>query len=245
MAYVYRHIRLDTNTPFYIGIGSDNNFNRAYEKTKNKRSAWWNRIVNKHGYDVEILFENVSPKFAKEKEKEFIELYGRMDLKNGTLCNYTDGGDGMNGWKAPTETIERMKVAAKIRGTWMLNTPEIIGKRANSMRGKKRTDEQKEKLAAWQRGVKKPKESIEKMRATLLLPENVEKRRNQPNCKKVLCLDNGVTYRSCAEAGRQLKIERSAISMCCLGVRGKAKGLKFIYAFEQEIKELKTQLKNK
>ena len=29
MAYLYRHIRLDKNEPFYIGIGSDTNFKRA------------------------------------------------------------------------------------------------------------------------------------------------------------------------------------------------------------------------
>jgi hypothetical protein len=29
MAYVYRHIRLDKNEPFYIGIGSDSSFARA------------------------------------------------------------------------------------------------------------------------------------------------------------------------------------------------------------------------
>lgn len=28
MAYLYRHIRLDKNEPFYIGIGSDSNYNR-------------------------------------------------------------------------------------------------------------------------------------------------------------------------------------------------------------------------
>ena len=32
MAYLYRHIRLDKNEPFYIGIGSNelNNYKRAY-----------------------------------------------------------------------------------------------------------------------------------------------------------------------------------------------------------------------
>ena len=34
MAYVYKHTRLDTNEIFYIGIGSDNSFNRAFSKKK-------------------------------------------------------------------------------------------------------------------------------------------------------------------------------------------------------------------
>jgi hypothetical protein len=241
MPHIYRHIRLDKNEPFYVGIGLDDIPKRAYE-TKKRRSQWWNNIVNKYGYSVDILFENVTIDFAKEKEKEFISLYGRIDLGTGTLCNQTDGGDGMNGWKANAENKINMSKAAKIRGTAMLNTPKIIEKRANSMRGKKRTPIQCERLAAWQRGIPKDKEQIEKMRATKLLQENVEKSRNQPNCKKVLCLDNGIIYRSCAEAGRQLNVERSAISMCCLGKRDNAKGLKFIYALEQEIKELKAKI---
>jgi hypothetical protein len=241
MPHIYRHIRLDKNEPFYVGIGLDDIPKRAYE-TKKRRSQWWNNIVNKYGYSVDILFENVTIDFAKEKEREFISLYGRIDLGTGTLCNQTDGGDGMNGWNANAENKINMSKAAKIRGTFMLNNPEVIAKRANSNRGKKRTPIQCERLAAWQRGIPKDKEQIEKMRATKLLQENVEKSRNQPNCKKVLCLDNGVTYRSCAEAGRQLNVERSAISMCCLGKRDNAKGLKFIYALEQEIKELKAKL---
>jgi len=240
MPHIYRHIRLDKNEPFYVGIGLDDIPKRAYE-TKKRRSQWWNNIVNKYGYSVDILFENVTIDFAKEKEKEFISLYGRIDLGTGTLCNQTNGGDGINGWKASVETKLKMSEAAKIRGTAMLNTPEIIDKRANSMRGKKRTPIQCERLAAWQRGIPKDKEQIEKMRATKLLQENVEKSRNQPNCKKVLCLDNGVIYRSFAEAGRQLNVERSAISMCCLGKRDNAKGLKFIYALEQRIKELENK----
>jgi|694.fasta_scaffold12891_3 hypothetical protein len=240
MPHIYRHIRLDKNEPFYVGIGLDDIPKRAYE-TKKRRSQWWNNIVNKYGYSVDILFENVTIDFAKEKEKEFISLYGRIDLGTGTLCNQTNGGDGINGWKATPETKLKMSESAKIRGTAMLNTPEIIEKRANSMRGKKRTPIQCERLAAWQRGIPKHKEQIEKMRATKLLQENVEKSRNQPNCKKVLCLDNGVIYRSFAEAGRQLNVERSAISMCCLGKRDNAKGLKFIYALEQRIKELENK----
>ena len=41
MAYVYRHIRLDTNQPFYIGIGSDKNYFRANQKTSSKRNSYW------------------------------------------------------------------------------------------------------------------------------------------------------------------------------------------------------------
>jgi hypothetical protein len=92
MAYVYRHIRLDKNEPFYIGIGSSEYYNRAY-RHKN-RSDLWKRISVKGGYEVEILLDNLTWDQACEKEKEFIALYGRIDLKTGFLANMTDGGDG-------------------------------------------------------------------------------------------------------------------------------------------------------
>lgn len=90
--YVYRHIRLDKNEPFYIGIGCRKDFKRAYDKGK-RRSLLWNKIVNKTNYDVEIIFEDVSKSFACEKEIELILLYGRKDLKNGSLVNLTIGGE--------------------------------------------------------------------------------------------------------------------------------------------------------
>lgn len=35
-----------------------------------------------------------------KKEKEFILLYGRKDMKTGSLVNMTDGGDGLVGFNA-------------------------------------------------------------------------------------------------------------------------------------------------
>jgi hypothetical protein len=92
MAVVYRHIRKDTNMPFYVGIGKD--IKRAYSKFH--RNVWWNRIVSKTEYDVHILFEDIDYELAKEKEKEFISIYKRV-IDGGTLCNITLGGDGCLG----------------------------------------------------------------------------------------------------------------------------------------------------
>ncbi len=92
MAHVYRHIRLDKNIPFYVGIGKDDNFYRAHS-TANRNRHWYN-IVSVTKYEVEILFENISYESAKEKEKYFISIYGRRDNKTGCLVNLTDGGEG-------------------------------------------------------------------------------------------------------------------------------------------------------
>lgn len=106
--YVYRHIRLDKNEPFYIGIGNRKDYKRAYERDTSKRNLIWGRITSKSDYEVEILFDCISKEFAADKEKEFIKLYGRMDLNSGTLCNMTDGGDGILNCIRSKETKEKL-----------------------------------------------------------------------------------------------------------------------------------------
>jgi hypothetical protein len=102
---VYRHIRLDTNKVFYIGMGS---LKRAYTKDSSKRNIIWNRIVNKTKYNVEILAQNLSWENACELEEFLISLYGRIDLKTGTLCNLTNGGDGSKGCTPSKETKNKI-----------------------------------------------------------------------------------------------------------------------------------------
>ena len=94
--YLYKHIRLDKNEVFYIGIGGRGketplSYKRAYKK--HNRSKYWHNIVNKTDYIVEIVFDNLTIEQAILKEIEFIKLYGREDLGLGTLCNLTDGGN--------------------------------------------------------------------------------------------------------------------------------------------------------
>jgi hypothetical protein len=93
MAVVYRHIRLDKNEPFYIGIGKTEK--RAYNKYD--RNKIWNNIIKKTDYEIEILFNDLSWDDACIKEQEFIALYGRIDKNTGTLCNLTNGGEGQTG----------------------------------------------------------------------------------------------------------------------------------------------------
>lgn len=113
MAYVYRHIRLDKNEPFYIGIGSDDRYSRAKEKTR--RSKFWQRITSKTNYRIDIIIDNISYEDAKLKEKEFISLYGRKNLGLGTLVNMTDGGDGTLNKVITDEYREKLSIAAKNR----------------------------------------------------------------------------------------------------------------------------------
>lgn len=90
---------------FYIGIGD--NEKRAY--SQRSRNRHWKNIAKK-GYEVEVLFEDLTWEQACEKEKEFIALYGRKDLGAGTLVNLTDGGDGALG----RPMTERLKEVLRI-----------------------------------------------------------------------------------------------------------------------------------
>jgi hypothetical protein len=127
MAYVYRHIRLDKNQPFYIGIGkSDSDFNRAY--SYKNRNVYWNNIVNFTEHRVEIMLQDITWEEACEKEIEFINLY-KKNTENGTLCNIADGGRGgylgdkvnekrkqsLIGHKVAKETRDKISLKAKGR----------------------------------------------------------------------------------------------------------------------------------
>lgn len=99
--YLYRHIRLDNHQVFYVGIGKKrikkfktykSEFERAF--STGNRTKYWHNIVEKVGYKIEIIFETTNSEEIKRKEVEFINLYGRQDLGQGHLVNFTDGGEG-------------------------------------------------------------------------------------------------------------------------------------------------------
>lgn len=88
---VYKHIRLDTDDVFYIGIGSK--ASRAF--SKDRRNSYWHNIVNKVGYRVEIITECKTREEACKIECDLISHYGRIGIDpNGILVNMTKGGDG-------------------------------------------------------------------------------------------------------------------------------------------------------
>jgi len=148
MAVLYRHIRLDKNEPFYVGIGKFEK--RAYSKTK--RNNFWNKIVAKTEYDVEIILSGLSWEQAQEKEKEFIKLYGRKDLGLGTLVNLTDGGD------LPANLSEHSRRIIREKRAKQTFTEESNIRRSLSQKGKAKpktkpvSEETKRKLSNKMKG---------------------------------------------------------------------------------------------
>jgi hypothetical protein len=112
--YLYRHIRLDKNEVFYIGIGKKRGKNKCiYERagSRSKRNSYWKRIVALTNYEVEIVMEFATWEEAVLKEVEMIAVYGRSDLGKGTLCNQTDGGEGAQGSFRTQETKDKLRAA--------------------------------------------------------------------------------------------------------------------------------------
>ena len=139
--YIYRHIRLDKNEPFYIGIGTKMDdfygYSEEYKRAlcNTRRSIFWNNIVNKTEYRVDIILDNLTWKEACEKEIELIKLYGRKDLGLGILVNLTDGGDGQT------------------KRVW---SKELRERQSKTHKG----------LNTWTKGIKRSKETIEKARVS-------------------------------------------------------------------------------
>ncbi len=104
MAYVYGHYKADTGDLFYIGKGTGD---RAW--SNRKRNKHWRHTVNKHGYVVKILEDNLTEELAYVKEKQLIEEVG---LEN--LTNMTDGGrGGTSGRECSQETRDKISKAKR------------------------------------------------------------------------------------------------------------------------------------
>lgn len=195
--YIYRHIRLDTNEVFYVGLGSyqKDKYKRAYAKSKKCRTFHWHNIVKKGGYKVQIMLEDLTEQEAIEKEIELIALYGRSNLNKGTLINLTDGGDGIHGFIfTEQERKKRSNIQKNLyangyvnpnKGKRFVDNPNYIspnkGKKASIEKiekFKKNHPSKKEGYINPCLGIKKTIEQIEKNRkAQIKRYENPEERK--------------------------------------------------------------------
>jgi hypothetical protein len=240
VAYLYRHIRLDKNEPFYIGIGSKANYTRAYEKVK--RNIVWSRIVSKTGYEVDIVIDDLTWEEACEKEKEFVALYGRKDLGTGSLCNLTDGGEGTVGL---IRTVEHRKKLSQANLGKVLNdsTKEKLrqcnlGKKASLKTRQKMSETRKGRITS-PIGLQKlleynltPRKLSEETKVKISVKKTGSKhsfetkakmsqsqKGKTKNQKKVICLTTGVIYNSIREAAKEFNIGHTGLNKQLLGKR--------------------------
>ena len=136
--YVYLHKRAHDGVVFYVGKGT-----KGRSKSKHGRSKHWHNTVNKYGYIIEFVCVGIQEWYASELEVEQIALYGRYDLRQGTLVNFTDGGEGTSGRKFSEDALLRIGAASKTR----VLSDDSRKKMSVSQKGRKHTPETLTKLA--------------------------------------------------------------------------------------------------
>ena len=213
--YVYQHIRLDKNEPFYIGIGNKKNYLRAFEFSKDKRNEMWWKIYNKTTIKVEIVYINLSKQDASIKEQELIKKYGRKNLNEGSLCNMTDGGDGIWNCKRSEETklkLREQKIGSKNPQFGKKQSAELIEKRFKNIRGSKRSEATK---------IKQSISSIKSGQAKKTIVFNY-------TTKEEIGIYHSISE-ACRSLGLDPKNDGSKASMVANGKRNQVKGYYFKY----------------
>ncbi len=214
MAVVYQHIRKDTNEVFYVGIGKKEK--RAY--SKDDRNKHWKNIVNKVGYYVEIIYNDLEWSLACNMEKYLIEAYGRLDLGTGLLCNKTDGGDGALGLIQSEES--RKKIIESKKGK---KASEDHKRKLSEVRkGKKRSEETRKKMSDAQKGKKLGINHSDETRKKM--SENSKGK----NSKKVINIETGEIYNSVKEVSEILNINYGTLRGKLNGSRKNNTNFKYI-----------------
>lgn len=207
MAYVYRHIRLDKNEPFYIGIGTDINGKYARSKVITTRNSIWKNIVSKTEYRIDIVADNLRIDEAFVMEIELISIYGKIINKSGILSNITGGGEGTLGTRWSED--RKANFSLKTKG------------RVSPMFGKNLTEEHKRNVSIAKTGVKRSSEYCQRMsimfagkkRSIASIQKGLETRKKSGikyiahNAKLIINNQNGIYYDSIKDAADSVSIK--------------------------------------
>lgn len=106
------------------------------------------------------------------------------------------------------------------------HTEESYKKMSEKLKGK----------TSWIKGKKHSLQSIEKMRKAKIGKKATQETKNKMSesqkhigCKKVICLETNIVFKSVSECSRQMNISNGCISSVCRGVRKSAKGFHFLF----------------
>jgi hypothetical protein len=243
--YIYLHRKLDNNEVFYIGRGTvnkkasgkcdTNTYRRAY--TTHNHNKYWVRITNKFSWSVEIIEDFLTWDESILSEIKYIKMYGRKNLNEGTLVNFTDGGEGSKG----LVVSELVKSTQKNRMSSDNNPMKLqYNKIKQSIRMKKNNPmkllETQKKVSEshkllWVNGTEnhprknKPREDlrlrnltnnptknpevIEKIRQSALMRDN--KGGKSPNAKKVMDVKSSKIYTSIKECMEEMGVSHTSI----------------------------------
>ena len=186
----YTYIYRNGNVPIYVGKGTDGRFKKHLKKAKNKHLA--GHIENMRAKSIEPtiqIIEALNEDHAKFLEICLIEIFGRVDLKTGTLFNHTGGGDGRTAWSDEEREAHSLKITGQKRSDETRSKMRMAAQgkdRSINFKGKNGREkgciidtEHKKKLATAQTGKKHSEETKEKIAASWV------KRRLQKSSKNV------------------------------------------------------------
>jgi hypothetical protein len=220
--YIYRHIRLDTNTTFYIGKGKKS---RAYIKCN--RNKHWKNIVSKTDYKIEIIIKNLTEDFAYDLEIKAISLYKSLgyceanihpggfleDIDQFGINNHMFGriGNKHPNYKKKIHSAEQRQKWSSIRT------------------GNKLTEEQKQKLSKATKGKNNPfygkrhseKSLIKMAHAKLGKP-------NKSMQKQVIDLSSGFVFESATKAALSFNMKPKTLMNKLAGRRTNNTNLSYI-----------------
>lgn len=243
--YVYEIWDPINNEPFYVGkgyykkrylryldhikeaLGIKNYNGKNYHKRNRIK-----KILNQNKYPIiKIVFESENEQEVFNKEKELIKIYGRRDLKTGSLTNLTEGGEGSSGYIFTAEA--RQKISKRVSGT------------GNPMYGKNHTLETKKIISECRKNYP-VYHHTEKWKSYLRSPESYLIKLNIIKSKSIYQIDfNGNVIKiwsSEGEAARFLNINKSNISSCA---KHKYRSyMNFYWLFEKDAKIKDNKLLN-
>lgn len=193
---IYRHLKPNGEV-FYIGIGSEKR-----SKVTHHRNKFWNNIINKYKYEIQILKSDLTWEDAIELEKILISFYGRRDLNLGTLVNMTDGGDGNQNIIFTEETKRKMSESRKGR----VCSEETRIKIGKANKGNKLSEERKKEISEFQKG--KRLSDNHKLNISKGISNNLI---NNKSAKLILDLNTGIYYYSTKDASFAINMNHSTL----------------------------------
>ena len=221
--YVYIYYRLDTNEPFYVGMGHDRRW-----RMLTQRNNHFEKIVNKYPITVEIIKDNLTEEQAYGIEcwiiNELVFEYGysinipknRSSEKGCHLVNCTWGGEGcsgINSWENMVEEKKeerKRKISEAHKGKQVSEeTRKKLSKASKgrnpwaNMKDEKR-EEYRKKISNSSKGRKHSESSKRKI-------SEKNKGKNSGMARGVICLTTNKIFYSIREAGKHYKCNENNI----------------------------------